>query len=215
MGLQMGFMASLWQCGASLAALAGVLIAIRIEATLPYLVLAYVGAPLVAGALNSAMFFLQRDIAPSPSSITRTATKTIATTGLLYMILQIVGALGYSTDNIVIAQYFGAAAVAQYAVPEKLFNLIGTVIAMMLAPLWPAYAEASIRGDRAWVRRTFNLSLALSFGFSAILAITFVSLGHIIIALWVGHAVTSSLSLLCALGVRKVIDSVANALGFF
>jgi len=96
-----------------------------------------------------------------------------------------------------------------------MFSLIGTVIAMMLAPLWPAYAEALARGDSAWVRRTFSLSLALAFGASLALAIVFVSLGRTIMALWVGQTIVSSLSLLCALGCRKIIDAVANAIGFF
>jgi len=138
----------------------------------------------------------------------------VAKTGMLYLILQIVGAIAYSTDSLVIAHFFGATAVAQYAVPDKMFSLIGTVIAMMLAPLWPAYAEALARGDSAWVRRTFSLSLALAFGASLALAIVFVSL---VARSWrsVGQTIVSSLSLLCALGCRKIIDAVANAIGFF
>ena len=57
MGLQRGFMASLWQCAGSLFGLGGLLLAIRCEAGLPWLILAFAGAPFVAALGNSLLFF--------------------------------------------------------------------------------------------------------------------------------------------------------------
>ena len=62
MGLQQGFMASLWQCVGSISGLVGVLLAIHVEGGLPWLVLALAGAPLLAALLNSLYFF-----PPSPA----------------------------------------------------------------------------------------------------------------------------------------------------
>jgi len=78
-------MSSLWQCGASLAALAAVLMAIQLQASLPYLLVAYVGAPLVVALLNSGMLFavFERDIAPSPRSVRWSAMTAVAKTGML------------------------------------------------------------------------------------------------------------------------------------
>lgn len=216
MGLQRGFMASLWQCGASLMALAGVLLAIHRQAPLPWLVLAFVGAPLLAGAMNSATFFLRLapDIAPSWRSISTAAIRSIAGIGLLFLVLQIVGALAFASDNIIIAQMLGAGAVAGYAVPVQMFNLITTVIAMALSPLWPAYGEAIARGDKDWVRKTFKRSLLLSVGVASVCSTLMVATGPWILRLWVGHAVTPPLLLLTALGVWKVIEVGGNAIAF-
>jgi O-antigen/teichoic acid export membrane protein len=217
MGLQRGFMASLWQCAASLTALAGVLIAIHFEASLPLLIFAFLGAPLVAGVLNSSMFFLllQRDIAPARRAISFRAVRVVAKTGVLFLVLQIVGALAYSSDNIILAQMLGSNAVAEYAVPEKLFSLISTVIVMALAPLWPAYGEAITRGDRDWVRKILKRSLFLAIGISACCSLFLVVAGSSIISRWVGHIITPSLFLLVGLGVWKVLESGGNALAVF
>ena len=41
----------------------------------------------------------------------------------MFFVMQCAFAVAYSSDNIVIAQVLGAAAVAAYAVPQKLFSL--------------------------------------------------------------------------------------------
>ena len=216
-GMQRGFMASLWQCASSVVALAGVLIAIHLQAPLPALVLAFLGAPLLIGVLNSSIFFLllQPDIAPTRHKISRDAIKTIAKTGLLFLVLQVVAALTYTSDNIILAQMLGAAAVTQYAVPEKLFSLISTVIAMVLTPLWPAYGEAIARGDRDWVRKTLKRSLLVSIGVASFCSAVLVITAPWIIHLWVRRMMAPSLLLLAGLGVWKVLDVGGNALSVF
>jgi O-antigen/teichoic acid export membrane protein len=217
MGLQRGFMASLWQCLSSLMALAGVLFAIHRQAPLPWLVLTFVGAPLLAGATNSLSFFLRLapDIAPSWRSLSVPATRSIAGVGLLFLVLQIAVALAYTSDNIIIAQMLGSAAVVGYAVPVQMFNLVGTVIVMALAPLWPAYGEAIARGDQAWVRKILKRSLLLSVGVASVCSTALVAAGPWIIGLWVSHAVAPPLLLLVGLGVWKVIEAGGNAVAMF
>ncbi|MFZ1962463.1 MAG: oligosaccharide flippase family protein [Roseiarcus sp.] len=214
MGLQRGFMASLWQCLSSLMALAGVLLAIHRQAPLPWLLLAFVGAPLLAGAMNSLTFFLRLapDIAPSWRSISMPATRSIAGIGMLFLVLQIVGALAYTSDNIIIAQMLGAAAVASYAVPVQMFGLISTVIVMALAPLWPAYGEAIARGDREWVRKILKRSFLLSVGVASVCSMILVAAGPWIIGVWVSHAVAPPLLLLVGLGVWKVVEAGGNSI---
>jgi len=70
-------------------------------------------------------------------------------------------AIGYASDNIVIAQIIGAAAVAVYAIPQKMFSFIEVVASMAVSPLWPAYGEALARGDVRWIRNTFAYTLRL------------------------------------------------------
>lgn len=217
MGLQRGFLASLWQCAASLLALAGVLVVIHWRAPLPLLVLALVGAPLLIGVMNGLTFFvfLAPDIAPSLRSVSIPAIRSIAGIGTLFLILQIVGALAYASDNIVIARILGAAAVAGYAVPVQMFNLIGTVIVMALAPLWPAYGEAIARGDTRWVKSTLKRSLFLSVGVASTGAAILVVAGPWLIDRWVNHAVAPSIQLLVGLGVWKVVEAAGNSLAVF
>ena len=217
MALQRGFLASLWQCLASTLGLVGVVIAIRREAGLPWLVLAFVGAPLLASALNSVVFFGRTEpgIAPARSAMSREASVQLVRTGGLFLVLQLVAAVAYASDSFVIAHLLGAPAVADYAVPERMFSLITMVLAMVLAPLWPAYGEAIARGDAAWVKRTLRRSVTIAVALSAMFSLALVLLGSTLIELWVGKAVVPSMLLLVGLAVWKTIEAGGNALAVF
>jgi O-antigen/teichoic acid export membrane protein len=197
--------------------LIGVLLVIRFEGGLGLLVMALVGAPLIAALMNSICFFcvMQRDLLPNARSVTRQAVGCIARKGSLFLVLQIVVAVTYGSDNIIIAQMLGAAAVTEYTVPEKMFSTITMVLSMVLAPLWPAYGEAIARGDHGWVRKTLKNSLITAVGFSAALSLPLVSAGPWLIELWVGHAVAPPFLLLLGLGLWKVIEAGGNALAVF
>ncbi|MES0151649.1 hypothetical protein NKJ95_31490 [Mesorhizobium sp. M0012] len=217
LGLQQGYMASLWQCGSSILGLGCVLFAIRQEAPLPILILAYVGGPLVVSVANGLFFFgvLERDIAPSYRSVTRAALRAIGSTGLLFLTLQLVAAATYMSDSIIIAQILGASAVTGYAVPEKLFSLIGSVLAMGVGPLWAAHGEAIARGDREWALRTLKLSMSIAAAAAAIAALILVPTAPWLLKLWVGHAVSAPLFLLLGLGLWKVLEAAGLALAMF
>lgn len=216
-GLQAGFVTSLWQCLGSVLGLAGVLLAIALQAGLPWLVVAFVGAPMLANVANNLHFFgfQRRDLMPRLRDTSIVTMRGLAATGVLFLLLQVAGALAFAADNFVIAQFRGAAAVPEFAVPERLFSLIPAVLTMALSPLWPAYGEAIARGDRTWVVRTFRRSLILAVGIGLVMATAFVVLGRPILAAWVGPAIQPSLLLLLAFGVWKVIEGGGNALAMF
>ncbi len=217
MGLQRGFMASLWQCASSLLGLAGLLVAVHWRAGLPWLVFAFAGAPLIAALGNTFLFFgrLEPDIAPSARAVSRDAASHIVQTGMLFFVLQIAVAVTFASDNVVIAQILGAESVTEYAVPERMFSLISMILGMALMPLWPAYGEAIARGDHPWVRRILRRSFLTSIGLAAVGSTCLVFAGPRLLALWVGHAVEPLFLLMLGLGVWKVIEAGGNAVAMF
>ena len=208
-GMQRGFVANLWQCLASLLGLLGIIAAIYFEAGLPWLALAFAAAPLGASVLNTFIFFgkLRPDIAPSLTAVSREAATRVVRTGFMFLGLEIAGSVILASNSIFVAQVLGAETVAQYSVPERMFNVISLINVMILIPLWPAYGEASARGDYVWVRRTLIRSLSIGVGFAALLASILFFTGSLIIRLWVGDAVTPSFLLLLGLALWKVIET--------
>jgi O-antigen/teichoic acid export membrane protein len=180
-------------------------------------VLALAGAPLFAAVLNSLYFFLRArpDLLPRWAAVSRETCHQVASSGALFFVLQLVVAVAYTSDSIVIAQLLGASAVATYAVPEKLFSLVSLSLGMVLAPLWPAYGEAIARGDAAWVRNTLKRTMWFSFGLSGVASLLLVWLGPALLGLWVGTGVNPALQLMLALAVWKVIEAVSGALAMF
>lgn len=217
LGLQQGFRASIWQAAANLAALAALVIATQAQGSLPWLVLALAGAPIVVALINTADFFwrLRPDLRPRRGDANLGAMRVLSRDGGLFLVLQICAAIMFQTNAIIIAQTLGPDAVAEFAVPERMFSVVGVVLSLLLTPLWPAYGEAVARGDLGWVRRTLRRSLIVAAASSTILALVFVAAGPTLLGWWVGNAVSPPFSLLIALGIWKIIESVGSAVAMF
>ena len=217
MGLQQGFASSLWQCLASVFSLIAVLWAIWVEASLSTLVWALMGAPLLVNVLNMAVYFwrVEPGIAPQLKDVSIKSMRYVAKTGVLFFVLQLAGALGYSVDNLVVAQVINATAVAGYSVADKLFSFVPMVVSMLVMPLWPAYGEAASRKDDAWIWRTLRLSVLGSAAIGLAASVPLVLGGPLLIRLWVGHSVDVGMPLLIGLAVWKVLQCVGFALAAF
>jgi O-antigen/teichoic acid export membrane protein len=217
MGYQQGFTANLWQAFGALLSLVALLVAIYFEAGLPWLVLASVGAPLIGTAFNGLQIFWRsyRWLIPNWSCFDAASGKAVMKTGLLFFVLQVAGGVAFLSDNIVIAHILGQEAVAQYAVPAKLFALAPTILSMVLNPLWPAYGEAKARGDLAWIKRTLYRSLLLGFLVNGPIAVALTAFGKPVVSAWAGPEVAPTFLLLASLGVWTLIVAVTGPLAMF
>lgn len=217
LGLQMGFVANLWQGVGSIFSLIAVLAAVRFEAGLPWLVVALAGAPILAAICNGFYFFgrVRRDLMPRCNYFSKYAAKVVAKTGMLFFVLQFVVAVTYSSDNFIITRTLGIGSVTEYAVTERMFSLIPLILSTLLAPLWPAYGEAMARNDMCWVKKTLKKSLFISLFASVLISTIFVLGGHQILKVWVGNAVVPSMALLIGFAIWKVIESLGSTVAIF
>lgn len=138
-----------------------------------------------------------------------TSAKKLLNLGLLFFVLQCSFTLAYTSDNIVIAQILGAAAVAAYAVPQKLFSSVTAIVTMALGPLWPAYGEAIARDDVRWVRRVFMGSLWFVLAFSILLCALLGVAGPWILNVAVGRSLHAPIALIAALAIWGVVNSIS------
>jgi O-antigen/teichoic acid export membrane protein len=225
-GFQEGYINGLWRVGSSLLGLVSLLLAIYLQADLPFLVLAMAGSPVLILFLNAALLFgRQRPwLQPRWRMLNQTATTRILKNGSLFFILQLAVAIGFQSDNLVIARFLGASQVPQYAVPMRLFMLIPALLNFVIGPLWPAYGEAIARRDVAWALKIFKRSLLLSFGISLLPSLFLMIFGGRIIQLWVGPSIQPDFVLLVGLGLWVMLLSLggpismllngANVIGF-
>jgi len=110
----------------------------------------------------------------------------VTTMSRWFFVLQ-AGALFYLTaPAVVISLTAGVTAVALYNLLQRLFGLLVQVHWLVLAPLWPAYAEAGARGDHEWVRRSVRLSWWITAG--GFLPVLFVTawLAPTLLRWWIG-----------------------------
>jgi O-antigen/teichoic acid export membrane protein len=215
--LQSGFLGAAWQAAGSALAVVGLMLAIEAEASLPLLVLALVGSPVLANVLNSIVFFLfqRADLRPRISDFSFGDAKHLISLGAMYLVLQVVAAGVYASDSLIIANTLGTEAVADYAVPERVYALVGISLSMLLSPLWPAYGDALARGDSRWVGRTVIRSLMFSAGISSLAAFGLFLFAPVLINLWIGGHFAVPTGLLAALSVWKIIEGLGIGLAVF
>jgi O-antigen/teichoic acid export membrane protein len=217
LGLQQGYRYSLWQLCGSIAGLIGVLAGIHFYVTLPILVMAIAGAPILATTLNALHFFLVAEpgLRPSFRLVSRDVILEIARLGSFFFVIQVVVAVSYSADNFIIARSLGALHVPEYSIPQRMFALITMMSSMLVAPLWPAYSEAFSRGHLGWIRRTLKRSLFLVFGLSSIAAAFLIIAGRSLIYWWVGSRIHPSILLLTGLALWTVVACCGDCLATF
>jgi O-antigen/teichoic acid export membrane protein len=216
LGYQEGFKSSLWQAAGSAFSLVALVIAVTAGAPLPWLVLAIGGGPVLSTLLNGGALLRRRPwLLPRRRYASASAAGWLLRLGALFFVLQVAFVVAFETDNIVIAQILGAAAVTGYAVPMKLFMTIPMLLSFGLMPLWPAYREALTRGDHLWVRRTLVRSLQITAGVSIPLSALLVVFGSQLLGLWVGESVVPTTLLLVGLGAWTVVYSISTAMAMF
>lgn len=71
-------------------------------------------------------------------------------------------ALLQTLPPLAIATSCGAAAVTGFNLLMRLLGVLQQIQILYLTPLWPAYTEAHVRGERDWIWRSFGRSLAMT-----------------------------------------------------
>ena len=217
MGYQEGFIDSIWAAGGSIFGFAAVLFAVRLNASLPWLVASMAAAPTLVQLVNAGFLFGRKYpwLRPRLSGVDKAAASRVMRTGGYFFILQIAGAVAYQSDSIILAQMLGPQAVTQYAIPMKLFSLTPMVLGFAYAALWPAYGEAIARGDVEWARVTLKRSLGVGLGIAVPVSALIVLLGRPIIAWWVGPAVVPTYLVLIAMGLWAAMGAVNGSISSF
>ena len=209
-GLQKGYLPQLVGSFGSIVTLGALLLVIRSHGSLAWLVFASTVGSILGIIINAVILFREHPwLVPTLSSYSAATAKRILKLGLMFFVLQCGVAISYNSDNLVITQILGAAAVAAYAVPQKLFSFLQTVVGMAILPLWPAYGEAIARGDVAWVRRVFVGSFWLALAITVPLSTGMVLACPWILRVFFGKALLAPTALLVVLAVWVVINAIA------
>lgn len=208
-GYQEAYINSLWSVIGNITSLLFLFLFINLNTGLPFIVLALVGAPLLAQIFNGLFLFLHQKtwLKPKISFFSIKSTITILRLGSLFFILQLATSIGYESDTLLITQFIGVEAVADYAIPKRLFSMATIILGFVLSPLWPAYSEAISRKDSDWVKYIFFRSLRLSIFFGIVSAILLVSFSRLIIKMWVGEVIFPTWLLLIGLASWLILYS--------
>jgi O-antigen/teichoic acid export membrane protein len=204
--------ANLFAGAGSIASLAGVILVTRLHGGLAPLVGASVG-PLVAANAVCLLWvwrFHRPWLTPWPSSISREAGRRLLQTGSEFFLIQIAGLVVFNSDNLIIAHYAGPAEVTPYNVTWRLVGYASVLQTLMMPALWPAYAEAFVRGDYFWVRATFRRVMLATMGVALACCVVFMFAGRFLIRHWAGADAVPSETLVIWMCAWVLINTFMN-----
>jgi O-antigen/teichoic acid export membrane protein len=205
-GLQQIYLSQIIAAGGNMLSLLGVILVIVFHGNLTWLVFASTFGGIAEKLVNGWVLFHGAPwLLPSFGAYRFAAAGKILRMGLMFFVLQCATTVGFTSDNIVLTQVLGAAAVAIYAVPQKLFSFSSQLINIGMLPIWPAYGEALARRDFAWVRKTFWSSLGMTLLFTMPLCAALAAAGPWILRVVIGKSLHVPTALFWTLAVWGVV----------
>jgi O-antigen/teichoic acid export membrane protein len=204
---QEGYLYQLWSILGSVASITALFVAIALKSSAAVLLGAFFGCAFLTDIGAALHLFGQHRpwLRPTLSHFKWYSSQILLKSGGQLWIAQVAGIVIFQTDLIIVAQLFGATAVASYGTAMRLFSIVLMFQSAFIAPLWPAYSEALARGDIEWIAKTSKSSIYLSFAWSTTISIIIAIFLPNIITAWIGSQTALSTLTLLALCFRTIM----------
>jgi O-antigen/teichoic acid export membrane protein len=194
-------------CAGAMASVVGLALGIVLHVSMPVLFMMSVGCLTFANLANLLLVVTWNKpwLLPRPRLIDSSTSKELFNSGSSFFFIQVAAVVVFSSDNVVVSHYLGAAEVTPYSVTWRLVGLAAVLQSLIFPALWPAYAEAYARHDYVWIRRTFSLTMKGTVALNLCCVAMLVVFGRALIRVWAGPAAVPAFSLLLAMGVWVLI----------
>lgn len=197
----------------SIGNLVAIVAVVTLKGGLVWLVLAYSGCGLLVSAVTSVWLYYHAKpwLRPSISAVDSSLVGNLFRSGWKFLVTSIFWIVNLQTDNLIISHFLGPGAVTPYSIAYRLLSYAVIFQSFAVPALWPAYSEARVRNDTAWIRRAFKTNLIFSFVSSLPLTILFVVFGQQIIGLWAGPTAVPPFLLLVWMAIWNLMLATLSA----
>lgn len=140
--LHEGHLANAWQAGASVLNVVAGFICLYSDCGVPMIVAALMSGSLILG-LTHMLLLLRRNrmLRIALLSIGARQILAFARYSLPYFGTQVIFAIAYSLDTLVVAMLLGAEVAAQYAIADRIFSTITILVSVRTLRLWAIFAS--------------------------------------------------------------------------
>lgn len=183
-----------------------------------YVAILYGATMFITNIIYTCVAYKGSDFTPSLKDYDKKIGFSLTNLGLKFFVIQICALVLFTTDNLLISHFFGAANVTPYNTVNKAFQAIYGIHAAFITPVWAAVTKAKAEGNYKWIKSfTIKTSkIVVPFCFVAIvLALLFRPVSY----LWLGQELDYT-TLLIVLGcvyciftmICNTFASIANGL---
>jgi O-antigen/teichoic acid export membrane protein len=212
MGFQEMFILNIWQTIGNLLGFILLMIFIELKFSLPYLIFALNGAPLILTLINfiNEFFRKRKYLRPNLEYFDFKISIDMIGVGVIFTLINLANVFGSSFDNFILTNNGGPSSLINYSIVTKLFSIL-YIITYFSAPFWPAFAEAIARKDRIWAINALKNILFITTGITLVACIFLVFFYKVIISYWVGNDFNPALSLILGFAVFWIFSAIAQA----
>lgn len=177
------------------------------DSSLFLIILCYGMALIMANlALTLFLYKKNRPLFPHRSNIDSKLIYPLLSLSVNFFVIQLAGLVIFMSDKMLITQLIGPSDVTFYEVSFKLFSVIVIAQSLLLAPLWPAYADAYHRGDINWIKAKMRAQ-KLMFIMLCIAAVLLALVGPFVVRVWIGEEITVPKELYYYFAILTMISS--------
>jgi len=215
-GLQRGFESHISAVGGSLLSLIVLWWAASGEAGIPMLLASGMSGQMAASVALGLLLVRRGLLRPLQITISiRSQFRNLIKVGWLFFLLQLGTVIGWGADTLIISSTLGASSVAIFSITQKLFLFASQPLAIVNAPLWPAFADAHFHGDKAFIRRTLRRTLLGNLIFGLLISLALLFFAEMIISKWTSDVIKVPFALLAVYAIWVVCDVLGNAFAMF
>lgn len=217
LGMQQGYVAYIFNTLANFFSIILLLYAPTIKYDIPELILITFGAQImISFALIWRMYF-NNNLQFGLVRISRISkiSMHMFRSGSIFFALQLAAVVGWGSDLLLISALLGPSHVATFVIAQRMFQFVTQPVSLLLQPLWATYAEASVRGDRSYIRTTLFYSCAITLIVAAGVSTTIFVFHEFILDQWVGSEAVVPTALVLGFAIWTVLESCGIALAMF
>jgi len=200
MGKQEGYLTNIWNIIANILTLLLLIIFIKLKLGIPYIIIALHGVNniIIISNFIYEFCFKHKDLFPHLKLFDFKILKMLVGDGLVYLINQVGTMILTLTNNIFLANYYGAATVGLFNIGIKFLSLFQLPLEATAPYFLPAFNDAIAKKEMLWVKRTLKRYLQFISIYSLLIFLVIYFFGDTLLTLWLSKAHLLSQHLLLA-----------------
>lgn len=177
--------------------------------------------PLLISVIGSVVLFngIFKKVKPSFKYVDFKESKGLLSLGTQFFLLQIVSLIIFQTDNLLIAQFFGAKEVTQFNLSYKYYSIVSIAFSVILSPYWTAFSDSYHKNEFLWIKTTMNKLIVYWIISIISLCLLFIA-SDFIMKIWIGDIIEFPVNLslsICAyvaiLNWNSILGNFLNGVG--
>ena len=182
------------------------------EGGLLNMALYYSGVPMLVTLIASIFGFgvtRYKLFRPDLNSVRKGLVRSVMSLGIKFFIICVSMIFIFQMMNIIISRELGPNAVTEYNIAFKYFNILTTIILIIVTPFWSAFTDAYQKKDYQWMENSVK-KLETVWLLSCIMALIMIVLSNLFYRVWVGDDLDVNVSTTISIAIYVTLYNLAQ-----